>query len=181
MRAALRFLSRSHVITAIRSVFWDQGWRQSKLKNNWPRSLVIGDNDVKKDVAKLIRILHKVHKSASLFLKDYENDLIFVIWWSLFKSCVIKLLQIPLKEWNMFQNIFGQWSIEISVGIAISELLIEPWSGRALQEILEEDGNPLDAADEPLVMLPLNPEVPLRLLTNMEKSSRRIWRIIRLL
>ena len=40
---------------------------------------IIVYNDVKKDVAKLIVHQLKAHKSASVFLKDYENDLIFVI------------------------------------------------------------------------------------------------------
>ena len=74
------------------SVFWDQWWRQGKFKMKWSRSLVIGDNDVKKEVVKLILHLSDWHKSAFVFLKDYENEIHFVIWKSFLPSVLQFLL-----------------------------------------------------------------------------------------
>ena len=88
----------SHVINATHSVFGTKDDANVNSKINWPRSLVIGDNDIKKDVAKLFRNLHKVHKSASVFLKDYENDLIFVIWWSFFVKLCYEMASNSIKS-----------------------------------------------------------------------------------
>ena len=53
--------------------------------------LVIADNDVKKDVTKLLVHQKEAYQFAFLFLKDYKNDLYFVIRRSLSSNCVFFL------------------------------------------------------------------------------------------
>ena len=70
-------------------IFGVKGDANGKLLKIDQDPLVIADNDVKKDVAKLLVHQKEAHQFAYLFLKDYENDLHFVIWRSLLSNCVI--------------------------------------------------------------------------------------------
>ena len=90
-------VSRNHRDTLS---FWDQGWCKSKIKINWPRSLVIGVNDVKKGVTRLFVQYCALHKSASVFHKDFQNYVDFEVW----KSFDFQYLQYFKKNSKQYKG-----------------------------------------------------------------------------
>lgn len=110
---SVSLLYREEWITAHTLSFSWSGWRQSKFKLNWSRSLVIGDNGLKKDVFKLIVQHSKRHQFAFLFLKDSENDIHFVIW---------KVYSFNILLFSLWRNVEEIWILFTTVCTQLNSL-----------------------------------------------------------